>query len=181
MAINRSVGRGGVNRKDDVEKVQRALNMSIPPSDYGICGPKTRKAIADFQRANGLAVDGRIDPGFQTAAKLFGGGGTAPTSSDSGSTAAPSAAPAPVPTATPIAISGSVGAGGANNTGDVKMVQRALGLPATGTCDAATIEAIRNFQRGQGFAVADGRIDVGRNTAKALGAKAGASRPSFHL
>ncbi|HUP79196.1 MAG TPA: peptidoglycan-binding domain-containing protein [Pirellula sp.] len=63
-------------------------------------------------------------------------------------------------------LNGSVGQGGKNNPEDVKIVQNLLNerikaaLPVNGTCDSATIAAIRKFQAG--FMLApDGKVDPG--------------------
>src|SRR5262245_56416475 len=73
IAIQCSVGRGGVNRTDDVRTIQDALNRMgplrsgpVPPLDVdGFIGPKTIGAIEKFQREQcGFAwPDGRVDPG----------------------------------------------------------------------------------------------------------------------
>jgi len=86
-----------------------------------------------------------------------------------------SAAPGPDQDgATSSTMGGSVGRGGKNNTADVKAVQKALGLADDGKCGPKTIGAIEAFQKKQGRGKADGRIDPGGPTAKALfgGAKA---------
>lgn len=76
----------------------------------------------------------------------------------------------------PLGLSGSVGQGGKNSPADVTAVQNALntkvkaGLTANGKVDSKTIEAIRNFQKAMGMAKPDGRVDVGRGTARALAA-----------
>lgn len=80
VAISASVGEGGANKKDDVSAIQYCLDQ-VPPIDGGpgtplkidgLCGPKTLKAIRDFQQKHfGWAgCDGRIDPGKQTIKKL---------------------------------------------------------------------------------------------------------------
>lgn len=77
ISISASVGAGGANRAEDVRKVQEQLNAQMrPPREFlvvdGICGPKTRAAIRDFQRVVcGFAYpDGRVDVGQTTIAKL---------------------------------------------------------------------------------------------------------------
>jgi peptidoglycan hydrolase-like protein with peptidoglycan-binding domain len=76
----------------------------------------------------------------------------------------------------PLGLSGSVGQGGKNSPADVTAVQNALnakvkaGLTANGKIDSKTIEAIRSFQKAMGMARQDGRVDVGRGTARALAA-----------
>lgn len=77
MNINQSVGKGGVNLKDDVSIVQELLNRSIlPPSALlsvdGIVGIKTIRAIETYQRNKvGIKLpDGLIEPGKKTWASL---------------------------------------------------------------------------------------------------------------
>lgn len=79
--LTASVGRmGGVNRPDDVTKVQRLLNRvpvteggpKVPLAVDGICGPKTINAIQTFQLRHfgWKGADGRVDPHGPTLAKL---------------------------------------------------------------------------------------------------------------
>lgn len=80
VAISASVGQGGANKAADVSAIQYCLDQ-VPPIDGGptpplkidgLCGPKTIKAIRDFQLKHfGWAgCDGRIDPDKQTIRKL---------------------------------------------------------------------------------------------------------------
>ena len=80
VAISASVGQGGKNQPDDVSAIQYCLDQ-VPPIDGGpnpplkidgLCGPKTIKAIRDFQLKHfgWSGCDGRIDPGKQTIKKL---------------------------------------------------------------------------------------------------------------
>ena len=86
-----SVGAKGVNRTDDVITVQDLLN-NVPEKEGGpkvklkidgICGPKTKSAIQNFQLKHfGWAgADSRVDPNKQTLAKLneFDSGNIIPT------------------------------------------------------------------------------------------------------
>lgn len=77
--IEASVGRGGANRRPDVEIIQRLLNL-VPFSSGGpnplltvdsLCGPKTCTAISRFQLAQFKQADGRIDPGYRTLEALI--------------------------------------------------------------------------------------------------------------
>lgn len=78
-----SVGRGGVNGRNDTLIVQKLLNDSMkmtpgfrPLTVDGITGPKTIAAIDSYQR-NVLRwgrTDGRVDPGGQTLQALNGSG-----------------------------------------------------------------------------------------------------------
>lgn len=77
--ISASVGIGGLNRKPDVETVQRLLNAVPFPKggpnplldSDGKCGPKTCSAISRFQQVNFGKSDGKIDPGYQTINTLI--------------------------------------------------------------------------------------------------------------
>lgn len=76
--IEKSVGLGGVNRKEDVLKIQRLLNLiapsdggPVPPlAEDGLIGPKTQGAIRAFQQFHQVASDGRVDPGGPTLKKM---------------------------------------------------------------------------------------------------------------
>ena len=78
----------------------------------------------------------------------------------------------------PFSIKGAVGRGGKNSEEDVKAVQAALnkranaGLKVDGQCGPKTIAAIMAFQKTLGQFAADGRIDPGRGTARALAGNA---------
>jgi hypothetical protein len=65
-SIANSVGRGGVNREDDVKVVQKLLNLAIGTvslSEDGKIGIATISAIDYFQsHMIGIKPDGRIDP-----------------------------------------------------------------------------------------------------------------------
>ncbi len=61
----RSMLRKG-DQGNSVRELQRLLKITV---DGGF-GPKTERAVIDFQKANGLAADGRVGP--QTWAKLLG-------------------------------------------------------------------------------------------------------------
>lgn len=79
--ITRSVGRYGINDKDDVMFVQSALNNyakkyasnSFPLKVDGVCGAKTTQAIYNFQKNHlGIAApDARIDPNGKTLRHLI--------------------------------------------------------------------------------------------------------------
>lgn len=74
-------------------------------------------------------------------------------------------------------LSASVGQGGVNRNDDVRAVQQLLyarghvgvGTPPSGTCDAATIAAIRDYQSGY-MRNPDGVIDAGGRTWRLLSA-----------
>ncbi|QDV86697.1 peptidoglycan-binding domain-containing protein [Planctomycetes bacterium TBK1r] len=76
--IGASVGQGGRNDRDDVRTIQRLLNL-IGPQDGGPVialdedgwiGPKTNKAILDFQRFQRTGSDGRVDPHGPTLKRM---------------------------------------------------------------------------------------------------------------
>lgn len=75
--ITGSVGKRGVNKRQDVVLVQKLLNGNLGPrmkvlAEDGIAGPKTNAAIENFQRRV-LRVsrpDGRVDPGQRTIKAL---------------------------------------------------------------------------------------------------------------
>lgn len=78
VTISASVGQNGVNRPEDVKKVQTLLNQNRHLSDHpeitedSISGPKTIGAIRNFQRkVVGMNnPDGRVDPGGKTITAL---------------------------------------------------------------------------------------------------------------
>lgn len=81
QALSGSVGRGGVNRPEDVRLIQRLINANLPVplaplAEDGTCGPKTIFAIETYQqRVLGMSPpDGRVDPGGATFRSLTGGG-----------------------------------------------------------------------------------------------------------
>ena len=88
-----------------------------------------------------------------------------------------------------IAISGSVGSGGANRPDDVRRIQEALNrvppgkggpvpaLVVDGLCGPKTTAAIWKFQKAQGVP-ADGRVDPGHLTLAKLNTVLGATRPA---
>jgi peptidoglycan hydrolase-like protein with peptidoglycan-binding domain len=63
-ALQESVGRGGKNRRDDVQLVQRLLTKRGYKIGFpdGICGNRTQFAIDTFQYTFLKFPDGRIDP-----------------------------------------------------------------------------------------------------------------------
>jgi hypothetical protein len=74
LAIGASVGSGGRNRKDDVEKVQKLLNQAgARLAEDGDCGPRTMQAIKGYQRNFLARPDGRVDSGGVTWGHLLAG------------------------------------------------------------------------------------------------------------
>ena len=72
-----SVGRGGLNRTDDVRLVQELLNRHLqspqrPLVVDGVMSPRTIAAIEAFQRrvVRMHRPDGRVEPGRQTFTAL---------------------------------------------------------------------------------------------------------------
>ncbi|MEX2264869.1 MAG: hypothetical protein WD696_23140, partial [Bryobacteraceae bacterium] len=85
--ISGSVGKGGVNRLDDVKTVQTLLNQHIaklvplmPVIVTGKCDAQTILMIEQFQRRvlHLPKPDGRVDSGGRTIAALIGAVGSAP-------------------------------------------------------------------------------------------------------
>lgn len=80
IKIVKSVGQGGSNQAQDVFNIQYGLDQVAPidggPNPQlkidGLCGPKTIKAIRDFQMKHfgWQGADGRIDPDKQTIKML---------------------------------------------------------------------------------------------------------------
>jgi Putative peptidoglycan binding domain len=78
--ITDSVGVNGRNLGDDVRTIQTLLNNVLPAfggpavklNVDGICGPKTKAAIYNFQlkQFGFKGADSRVDPGKQTLARL---------------------------------------------------------------------------------------------------------------
>jgi peptidoglycan hydrolase-like protein with peptidoglycan-binding domain len=141
-----------------VADVQRALmkaGLQVAGGADGIFGPATEAALKQFQRTNGLAVDGRVGP--QTLAALAKVGN----------------APAPSGGTPPAASSGYVGLKIGARGAAVAAVQRAilnLGWHVPGGADGifgtATQSVVMLVQRTNGIA-ASGEIDAA--TARALG------------
>ena len=80
ITITAPVGIASPNKYDDVFNIQYGLDQVAPidggPSPQlkidGLCGPKTTKAIQDFQRKHfgWQGCDGKIEPGKQTIKRL---------------------------------------------------------------------------------------------------------------
>ncbi len=90
-ALRSSVGKGGVNQRQDVKNVQSLLNQHIgrmtplrPLVVDGITGRNTALVIEEFQRRIvGVArPDGRVDPGGRTLRALAKSTGTASPATD---------------------------------------------------------------------------------------------------
>lgn len=56
-----AVPQGKLDRNIQIQKVLASTGFYSGPID-GRIGPKTRRAIADFQRSKGLKVDGKVGP-----------------------------------------------------------------------------------------------------------------------
>jgi peptidoglycan hydrolase-like protein with peptidoglycan-binding domain len=76
MLLLTSVGEGGGNNGIEVKIVQMLLNAWLGDSNEnllkvdGIAGPLTKEAISSYQKWNGGAVDGRVDPNGRTIKSL---------------------------------------------------------------------------------------------------------------
>lgn len=73
LTIEGSVGEGGRNRPEDVERVQQLLaDGGVNPGAIdGVVGAKTIAAIRKFQSAFLANPDGRVDPGGRTWRELI--------------------------------------------------------------------------------------------------------------
>ncbi len=140
---------GGGSSLIDTARLQRLLRNRGYYSGAidGVYGPGTQQAVRNFQRDNGLAVDGVVGP--QTLASLqTGNSGSVPT-------------PAPFESGREISYSGSY-------TQQVQQLLRDRGYYSgaiDGVYGAATRQAVRQFQRDAGLVV-DG--DAGAQTLVAL-------------
>jgi hypothetical protein len=122
------------------------------------------QVVQGVQSAVEGAIDSAVGAATGVAKKVVAAaGGGAGGSSGSGATGS-------------FPLGGSVGRGGQNRAGDVKAVQRALGIADDGQCGGQTIGAIEAFQRKMGLPKADGRVDPGGATERAMaGGRASAS------
>jgi len=76
-SIQKSVGEGGANRKEDVKVIQTLLNDNGASLTVdGLAGKNTYKAIRAFQSKAGIKPDGLISPGKVTFKALLAGGST---------------------------------------------------------------------------------------------------------
>lgn len=133
-------------RGAEVKQVQARLALVRD----GWYGPVTTAAVKDFQRANGLTVDGVV--GVRTWAALNA------TSTKAGSGAG---------TDDSVLAQGDEGA-------LVRAVQKKLGVPADGVFGARTVSAVKAFQEAHGLAV-DGIVGVQTTYALARVSSADAS------
>jgi peptidoglycan hydrolase-like protein with peptidoglycan-binding domain len=98
----RKGGVRAVSSREQVTAVQQALkDKGYDPGEVdGAMGPKTRAAVRDFQRKEGLRVTGRIDPA--TVAKLgIDSAKTAGSATRSGAEVKPTSGAASGPAASP--------------------------------------------------------------------------------
>ena len=74
VEIKHSAGKGCVSKKNDVIKIQRALNIIFPSlllDTDGLCGSKIIRRIERFQKRFFMNnSDGRIDPEGRTLKRL---------------------------------------------------------------------------------------------------------------
>lgn len=142
----------------DVQRALMAAGVYVPGGADGVFGAATTRAIQQFQRWNGLAVNGTVDAPTSASLKL----GSAPA-------AAPTPAAAPAATGSPFAGM-TIGARGDN----VKVLQRALiaaGITVRGGADGVfgplTANALTSYQRAKGLP-ATGTLDDASVTSLAL-------------
>jgi hypothetical protein len=131
--------------KDQVRALQQALGV---PAD-GVFGPHTERAVKRYQRAHGLGVDGVVGPQTRQALGL-GAGPVLKRRHGHGHR------------------SHAAKGGGkrAHRGGDVRSLQRTLGLPADGVFGPQTEAAVKRYQSSHGL-TPDGV--VGAQTRRALG------------
>jgi hypothetical protein len=133
--------------KGEVLALQRALGV---PAD-GVFGPQTEKAVKRYQRAHGLTADGIVGPQTRNALGLGSGPVLKRRHGHKHGHRSHAA---------------KGGAKRAHRGGDVRALQRALGLPADGVFGPNTESAVKRFQSRHGL-TADGV--VGPQTRQALG------------
>ncbi len=149
--------------KDQASAVATQAESVVTQVVQGVQGAAEGMVDAAVGVVTGVAKTVAGATGLGDAGDGSGGSSSAGATDDAGSGSFP--------------LRGSVGRGGKNQSGDVKAVQAALGIAADGQCGGQTIAAIEAFQRDQGLPRADGRVDPGGATEKALSGGA-ASAPS---
>lgn len=162
------VGTGMENATADVIAAKRAMRdlglYDPPPEGIGDdIDAGFDRAIRAFQHANGLAVDGVMEPGGETERNLV-----AATTGEGFE---------PPPSPDRLALRRGVGAGGANDTADVGLVKRAMGSlgryaydrtrPPPPYIDSRLVDSIRVFQRDNGL-FDDGLVNPDGETLPAL-------------
>lgn len=131
-------------RAYDLE-ILRRIQRTVGVEDDGILGRASVQAIASWQAAQGLAADGKVGPGTLAAfEREWGGLGLTPAQ-----------VTAAIELATGLRYEAAL----------VRRIQETVGVPATGTVDAATVLAVAHWQANHGL-VADGRL--GPDTMRAL-------------
>ncbi len=173
-SLQKSVGKGGKNQREDVRLVQQLLNNAgYQLTLDGWIGKQTISAIQQFQKSifNGWA-DGLIDPGGKTWEQLNA------SQKDTDDTSTNPSNPS-TPTG---GLSAAVGKGvaGGNRPSDVLLVQQLLnkvkgGLSEDGQFGNNTSQAIHRYQRSIFKGWSDGKIDPDGNTWKALKAGKGSA------
>lgn len=158
--------------KDKWKKIQTKVGATADGSP----GAKTATAIAEWQKANGLQVDGKCGPGTLAAMNLEG---SASTTSPAPS---PSTSPETSPATTPswsgenllngTQVSSAIQYNIKQNLASVwKDIQSVVGVAQTGNIDEVSIQAIAVWQRDNGLG-ADGKFGKKSQT------KAGIEPPS---
>jgi len=121
MSKGRGMRSAGGNR-EHVKAVQQALKDKghDPGNVDGVLGPKTRTALKDFQKKEGIKDTGRLDQ--ETMAKLGvdAKSSSAPSSSSSGSASPATSTPSATPGASSSDSSSSTTSGGPSGSGTEK-------------------------------------------------------------
>ena len=136
---------------EQVKQMQQALrNLGYNVSVDGVYGTYTANVVRQFQRDNGLIVDGYA--GSQTLAKLFSGNAASTAPAQAQPQTQPQAQPAASTTSHPSSL--NIGARGE----DVKKMQQALrskgyNIDADGVYGNYTANVVRQFQRDNGLIV----------------------------
>ena len=143
------------NRARPISHAQwQTVQRTVGTAADGDVGPNTVRAVARWQAAQGLEVDGKVGPAtFARIQGAGGGGGQAGALSPSQVTAA---------------VRYNQGRGFSGDA--VRQIQAKVGAEVDGDFGPNTVRAVARWQAGRGMEV-DGK--VGPSTASALGVQAG--------
>jgi peptidoglycan hydrolase-like protein with peptidoglycan-binding domain len=168
------------SRGPQVAELQRALmaaGVYLPGGADGVFGNATRTAVSNFQRWNQLPVTGTVDAATASRLRL----GAVPATSPTPPPPPPAPTPPPAPAAPAPGGSSLVGLATGARGDNVRALQRALiaaGITVRGGADgvfgAMTAQAVTAFQQARGLP-ATGTVD--QATADALGQPAPPTPP----